>query len=231
MLSPSILSADFTDIRKDFSAMEEGKADFVHVDIMDGNYVPNISFGPGIVKQLKKLTDIPFDVHLMIENPENYIEEFVNAGADIITVHPGSTKHLNRTINLIKSFGVKAGLAINPAESLDALKYTIEDLDLVLIMSVNPGFGGQKFIKNSLDKIRELKKLINEKNPECKIEIDGGVKLDNARKIIDAGADILVAGSAVFGAENAADEIRKFKEMMEIWKDFLFQEGREQTVF
>ena len=231
MLSPSILSADFTDIRKDFSAMEEGKADFVHVDIMDGNYVPNISFGPGIVKQLKKLTDIPFDVHLMIENPENYIEEFVNAGADIITVHPGSTKHLNRTINLIKSFGVKAGLAINPAESLDALKYTIEDLDLVLIMSVNPGFGGQKFIKNSLDKIRELKKLINEKNPECKIEIDGGVKLDNAREIIDAGADILVAGSAVFGAENAADEIRKFKEMMEIWKDYLFQEGTEQTVF
>lgn len=215
MISPSILSADFTNIKEDFAKMNEGKADFVHVDIMDGNYVPNISFGPGIVKQLRHLTDIPFDVHLMIENPENYIDAFVDAGADIITIHPDATKHLNRTINLIKSHGIKAGLAINPGQSLESLKYTIEYLDLVLIMSVNPGFGGQSFIKNSLDKIKEAKELINAKNPECKIEVDGGVKLNNALEVINAGADILVAGSAVFGSEDAALEIRKFKELME----------------
>ncbi len=216
MISPSILSADFTNIKDDFLAMDEGKADFVHVDIMDGNYVPNISFGPGIVKQFKKLTDIPFDVHLMIENPENYIEDFVKAGADIITIHPGATKHLNRTINLIKSYGVDVGLAINPGESLDVLDYTIEDLNLVLIMSVNPGFGGQSFIESSLRKIEETKKIINERNPRCKIEVDGGIKLDNAKEVLDAGADILVAGSAIFSKECPKDEIIKFKELMRI---------------
>lgn len=216
MISPSILSADFTNIKDDFLAMDEGKADFVHVDIMDGNYVPNISFGPGIVKQFKKLTDIPFDVHLMIENPENYIEDFVKAGADIITIHPGATKHLNRTINLIKSYGVDVGLAINPGESLDVLDYTIEDLNLVLIMSVNPGFGGQSFIESSLRKIKEIKKIINERNPRCKIEVDGGIKLDNAKEVLDAGADILVAGSAIFSKECPKDEIIKFKELMRI---------------
>lgn len=216
MISPSILSADFTNIKDDFLAMDEGKADFVHVDIMDGNYVPNISFGPGIVKQFKKLTDIPFDVHLMIENPENYIEDFVKAGADIITIHPGATKHLNRTINLIKSYGVDVGLAINPGESVDVLDYTIEDLNLVLIMSVNPGFGGQSFIESSLRKIEETKKIINERNPRCKIEVDGGIKLDNAKEVLDAGADILVAGSAIFSKECPKDEIIKFKELMRI---------------
>lgn len=216
MISPSILSADFTNIKDDFLAMDEGKADFVHVDIMDGNYVPNISFGPGIVKQFKKLTDIPFDVHLMIENPENYIEDFVKAGADIITIHPGATKHLNRTINLIKSYGVDVGLAINPGKSLDVLDYTIEDLNLVLIMSVNPGFGGQSFIESSLRKIEETKKIINERNPRCKIEVDGGIKLDNAKEVLDAGADILVAGSAIFSKECPKDEIIKFKELMRI---------------
>ena len=214
MISPSILSADFTNIRKDFSAMNESKADFVHVDIMDGNYVPNISFGAGIVKQLKKLTDIPFDVHLMIENPENYIEDFVKAGADIITIHPETTKHLNRTINLIKSYGIDVGLAINPAQNIDILEYTIEDLNLVLIMSVNPGFGVQSFIENSIDKIKAVKELINRKNPGCKIEVDGGIKTDNAKEVLEAGADILVAGSAIFGKENPAQEIVKFKEMM-----------------
>lgn len=216
MISPSILSADFTNIKDDFLAMDEGKADFVHVDIMDGNYVPNISFGPGIVKQFKKLTDIPFDVHLMIENPENYIEDFVKVGADIITIHPGATKHLNRTINLIKSYGVDVGLAINPGESVDVLDYTIEDLNLVLIMSVNPGFGGQSFIESSLRKIEETKKIINERNPRCKIEVDGGIKLDNAKEVLDAGADILVAGSAIFSKECPKDEIIKFKELMRI---------------
>ena len=216
MISPSILSADFTNIKDDFLAMDEGKADFVHVDIMDGNYVPNISFGPGIVKQFKKLTDIPFDVHLMIENPENYIEDFVKVGADIITIHPGATKHLNRTINLIKSYGVDVGLAINPGESLEVLDYTIEDLNLVLIMSVNPGFGGQSFIESSLRKIEETKKIINEKNPRCKIEVDGGIKLNNAKEVLDAGADILVAGSAIFSKEHPNDEIIKFKELMRI---------------
>ena len=214
MISPSILSADFTNIRRDFLQMEEAKSDFVHVDIMDGNYVPNISFGPDIVKQLKTLTDIPFDVHLMIENPENYIEDFVKAGADIITIHPSTTKHLNRTISLIKSYGIDVGVAINPAENLDILQYVLEDINLVLIMSVNPGFGGQSFIESSLRKIKETREMILRINPRCKIEVDGGIKLDNAKKVLDAGADMLVAGSAVFKSNSPKGEIIKFKELM-----------------
>lgn len=212
MISPSILSCDFTNIREDFKAMNEACADFVHVDIMDGNYVPNISFGWDICSQFRKLTDIDFDVHLMINNPENYIENFVKAGANIITIHPDSTIHLNRTISLIKSYGVKCGIAINPAQSLDCLKYTIKDIDLVLLMSVNPGFGGQSFIPNTIDKIKEARKLIDAENPNCLLEVDGGVKLSNAEEIMKAGCDILVAGSAVFGSENPKETILKFKE-------------------
>lgn len=216
MISPSLLSADFTNLEKEIKILNEEKVDFLHLDIMDGNYVPNISYGPGIVKSLRDLTEIPFDTHLMIERPENFIEKFVEAGSDIITIHPSTTKHLDRTLSLIKSYGKKVGLALNPGDSLDVLDYNLEKLDLVLIMSVNPGFGGQKFIPSVLRKIREVKKLIRERNLKTLIEVDGGVKLDNAREILDAGADILVAGSAIFEKDKTRENIRAFKEIL--WK-------------
>lgn len=216
MISPSLLSADFTNLEKEIKILNEEKVDYIHLDIMDGNYVPNISYGPGIVKSLRELTEIPFDTHLMIERPENFIEKFVEAGSDIITIHPSTTKHLDRTLSLIKSYGKKVGLALNPGDSLDVLDYNLEKLDLVLIMSVNPGFGGQKFIPSVLRKIREVKKLIRERNLKTLIEVDGGVKLDNAREILDAGADILVAGSAIFEKDKTRENIRAFKEIL--WK-------------
>ncbi len=216
MLSPSILSADFTDIKKDFKIMEEGGCDFIHVDIMDGNYVPNISFGPSIVGQFRKLTEIPFDTHLMIERPENYVEEFAKAGSNILTIHPQTTKHLDRTLNLIKAHGMKCGVALNPSDDLSGLKYILKDLYLVLIMSVNPGFGGQSFIPSALKKIKDLRKIIDENSYETLIEVDGGVKLENAKEVLDAGADILVSGSGVFKGD-AAKNIKKFKELMK-WK-------------
>lgn len=216
MISPSLLSADFTNLEKEIKILNEEKVDYIHLDIMDGNYVPNISYGPGIVKSLRELTEIPFDTHLMIERPENFIDKFVEAGSDIITIHPSTTKHLDRTLSLIKSYGKKVGLALNPGDSLDVLDYNLEKLDLVLIMSVNPGFGGQKFIPSVLRKIREVKKLIRERNLKTLIEVDGGVKLDNAREILDAGADILVAGSAIFEKDKTRENIRAFKEIL--WK-------------
>ncbi|MGI5950096.1 ribulose-phosphate 3-epimerase [Peptoniphilus sp.] len=214
MISPSILSANFANLEKDFKIMDEEKVDYIHLDIMDGSYVPNISFGPGVVKHLRPLTDITFDTHLMINNPENYIEAFANSGSDIITIHSDATTHLNRIINLIKSYGLKAGLSLNPHESIDILDYTIEDLDLILVMSVNPGFGGQSFIESSYRKISEIRELIEKRNLDTLIEVDGGVKLDNAKKVLDAGADILVAGSAIFDSKNTRENIRKFKELL-----------------
>ena len=216
MISPSLLSADFTNLEKEIKILNEEKVDYIHLDIMDGNYVPNISYGPGIVKSLRELTEIPFDTHLMIERPENFIEKFVEAGSDIITIHPSTTKHLDRTLSLIKSYGKKVGLALNPGDSLDVLDYNLEKLDLVLIMSVNPGFGGQKFIPSVLRKIREVKKLIRERNLKTLIEVDGGVKLDNAREILDAGADILVSGSGIFEKDKTRENIRALKEIL--WK-------------
>ncbi|MDY3902807.1 ribulose-phosphate 3-epimerase [Peptoniphilus sp.] len=214
MISPSLLSADFTNLEKEFKIMNEEKVDFIHLDIMDGNYVPNISYGPGIVKSLRPLTEIPFDTHLMIERPENFIEEFVKAGSDIITIHPMTTKHLDRTLSLIKGYGKKAGLALNPGDSLDVLNYNLEKLDLVLIMSVNPGFGGQKFIPSALRKIKEVKQLIEKRNLKTLIEVDGGIKLDNAKKVLNAGADILVAGSAIFEKDKTRENIKAFKELL-----------------
>lgn len=216
MLSPSLLSADFTNLEKEFKIMNEEKVDFIHLDIMDGNYVPNISYGPGVVKKLRPLTDILFDTHLMIERPENFIEEFVKAGSDIITIHPSTTKHLDRTLSLIKSYGKKAGLALNPGDSLDILDYNIENIDLVLIMSVNPGFGGQKFIPSALRKISEVKKLIEKRNLKTLIEVDGGIKLGNAKDVLDAGADILVSGSGIFEKGRTRENIKAFKEIL--WK-------------
>mgnify|MGYP001558984498 FL=1 len=217
MISPSLLLADFTNLEKEFKILNEEKVDFIHLDIMDGNYVPNISYGPGIVKSLRPLTEIPFDTHLMIEKPENYIEEFVKSGSDIITIHPSTTKHLDRTLSIIRSFGKKTGLALNPGDSLGVLDYNLEKLDLVLVMSVNPGFGGQKFIPSSLRKIKEIKKIIEKRNLETLIEVDGGVKLDNAKEILDAGADILVAGSAIFEKDKTRGNIKSFKEIL--WKE------------
>lgn len=216
MLSPSLLSADFTNLEKEFKIMNEEKVDFIHLDIMDGNYVPNISYGPGVVKKLRPLTDILFDTHLMIESPENFIEDFVKAGSDIITIHPSTTKHLDRTLSLIKSYGKKAGLALNPGDSLDILDYNIENIDLVLIMSVNPGFGGQKFIPSALRKISEVKKLIEKRNLKTLIEVDGGIKLDNAKDVLDVGADILVSGSGIFEKGRTRENIKAFKEIL--WK-------------
>ena len=216
MISPSLLSADFTNLEKEIKILNEEKVDFLHLDIMDGNYVPNISYGPGIVKSLRELTEIPFDTHLMIERPENFIEKFVEAGSDIITIHPSTTKHLDRTLSLIKSYGKKVGLAINPGDSLDVLDYNLEKLDLVLIMSVNPGFGGQKFIPSALKKIKEVKKLIQERNLSTLIEVDGGVKLNNAKDILEAGADILVSGSGIFEKGKTRENIKAFKEIL--WK-------------
>ncbi|MDU1663482.1 MAG: ribulose-phosphate 3-epimerase [Peptoniphilus harei] len=214
MLSPSLLSADFTNLEKEFKIMNEEKVDFIHLDIMDGNYVPNISYGPGVVKKLRPLTDILFDTHLMIERPENFIEDFVEAGSDIITIHPSTTKHLDRTLSLIKSYGKKAGLALNPGDSLDILDYNIENIDLVLIMSVNPGFGGQKFIPSALRKISEVKKLIEKRNLKTLIEVDGGIKLGNAKDVLDAGADILVSGSGIFEKGRTRENIMAFKEIL-----------------
>jgi ribulose-phosphate 3-epimerase len=208
-VAPSILSADFSRLGEEIRAVESAGADIIHVDVMDGHFVPNITIGPMIVKAAREVTKLPLDVHLMITNPELYIADFAKAGADYITVHVEIAFHLNRLVQSIKEYrGIKAAVSLNPATPLSSLDYILEDLDMVLIMSVNPGFGGQAFIPSALDKIRTLRKLIDERGLKTKIEVDGGVKPDNAAEIIKAGADILVAGSAIFGTKDYASAIR-----------------------
>ncbi len=212
-LAPSILSADFANLLEDVKKIEAGGADYIHVDVMDGHFVPNISFGAPVMKCLNGKTMVPYDVHLMIENPDNYIADFVTPQTEYITVHQEACRHLHRTIQNIKAQGIKAGVSINPATPVNTLSCILEDVDLVLIMSVNPGFGGQKFISQSVSKIRELAKIKKERGLSFAIEIDGGVTLDNAKMLAEAGVEIAVAGSAVFKAANVKDTVRKFKNL------------------
>jgi len=210
-IAPSILSADFSKLGEDIQRIDKGGADFIHIDVMDGSFVPNISFGVPVIKSIRNKTDKIFDVHLMINNPSNYIDDFIIAGADIITVHYEADKHIDRTINYIKSKGIKAAISINPGTPTSVLKNLIPNLDMVLIMSVNPGFGGQKFIPYCLDKIREIKELSNKLNPSLLIEVDGGVDKTNVKEIIEAGANVIVAGSAVFNGGEISDNIKALR--------------------
>lgn len=197
-IAPSILAADFSQLGKEIEMVNASNADFLHVDVMDGRFVPNISFGQEIVATMGKISTKPMDVHLMILEPEKYAEDFKKAGASILTVHAEATIHLHRTVQYIKSLGMKAGVALNPATNVHTISDVLEDIDLVCLMSVNPGFGGQKFIYRTLDKIRSLRAMIEERNLDIMIEIDGGVGLHNAEEILKAGANVLVAGNAVF---------------------------------
>lgn len=211
-ISPSILSADFSRLGEDVQAVDRAGADYIHIDVMDGHFVPNITIGPLVVEALRKVTAKPLDVHLMIENPDLYIADFARAGADIITVHQEAVPHLHRTVQLIKSLGKKAGVSLNPATPVETLDVILDELDLVLIMSVNPGFGGQSFIPSALDKIRALRQRITERGLSTELEVDGGVKIDNIREVVAAGADVLVAGSAVFNTENYAATMTALRE-------------------
>ena len=211
-IAPSILSADFSKLGEQVEAISRAGADYVHVDVMDGHFVPNISFGSAVMKSLNRLETAPYDVHLMIENPDAYIADFVTEKTEFIVVHQEACRHLHRTVQNIKSHGIKAGVALNPATPVSTLECILDDLDLVLVMSVNPGFGGQKFIPGALEKIKELDRLRKEKDYNYVIEIDGGISLDNIKTVSDAGCDIFVAGSAVFKAENLEKRICEFKE-------------------
>lgn len=213
LIAPSLLSADFLHLEADCNMLNESLADWFHLDVMDGRFVPNISFGMPVIKQIRKATTKFFDVHLMIVEPEKYAEEFKEAGANSLTVHLEACPHLHRNIQQIKSLGMKAGVAINPSTPVLLLEDVIADIDLVCLMSVNPGFGAQSFIPHSIQKIKELKALINSKGSSAKIEVDGGVSLKNAAEIILAGADVLVAGNAVFGSANPKETIKKLKEL------------------
>lgn len=210
-LAPSILSADFSHLAEDVKKIEEGGADYIHVDVMDGHFVPNISFGAPVMKCLNDKTDLPYDVHLMIKNPDKYIEDFVTDKTEFITVHQEACIHLHRTVENIKSKGVKAGVSINPATPVSTLECILPDVDLVLIMSVNPGFGGQKFIPGSLEKVRELAEIKKRKNLDFAIEIDGGITLENVKEVVNAGVEVVVAGSAVFKTEDVVERVREFK--------------------
>lgn len=210
-VAPSILSADFSNLRDPIAQIEEGGADMVHLDIMDGHFVPNITFGAPVIKKLRKTTELIFDVHLMIDKPERYIEDFAKAGADIITVHQESSIHLHRTIQQIKKCGVKAAVALNPSTPLNEIEYVLDELDMVLIMTVNPGFGGQSFIRGMEAKIKKLKQMIDEKGLDIDIQVDGGVKLDNLKEVVSWGANVIVAGSAIFGSEDVVQATRDFK--------------------
>ena len=211
-IAPSILSADFSKLGEDIQLVENGGADIIHYDVMDGHFVPNMTIGPLVLKDIRNVTKLPIDVHLMIENPDEYIPAFASAGADMISVHQETCRHLHRTIQLIKEQGCKAGVVLNPHTPLNTLDEILPDLDFVLIMSVNPGFGGQKLIPETLSKISRLKEILStRKLDHVQVEIDGGVKIDNIKEVIDAGADIIVSGSGIYGVDDPQDMIQRMK--------------------
>jgi ribulose-phosphate 3-epimerase len=211
LISPSLLSANFCNLENDIKMLNDSQADWLHVDVMDGVFVPNISFGQPVIKHIKKIAQKPLDVHLMIVEPDKFFEDYKNCGADIITVHYEACTHLHRSLSKIRQLGMKAGVVLNPHTPICVLEDIIDMCDLVLLMSVNPGFGGQSFIENTYNKIKTLKQLIERKNPNCLIEIDGGVNTSNYKKLIEAGADVLVAGNAVFASENPIETIKELK--------------------
>ena len=213
LIAPSVLAADFSNLQRDIEMINESEADWFHIDIMDGVFVPNISFGMPVLRDIKKHAKKTLDVHLMIVNPDQYIETFSKLGADILTVHYEACTHMHRTIQAIKATGMKAGIALNPHSSVNQLKDVIKDIDLVCLMSVNPGFGGQSFIENTYNKVKELKELIQSTGSDCQIEIDGGVTNENAEKLVHAGANILVAGSYVFKSSNPTETISKLSKL------------------
>lgn len=215
ILSPSILSADFAKLGADVKEVADAGAQWLHIDVMDGTFVPNISFGFPVIKSIRDLTDIVFDVHLMIEEPGRYVDEFVKSGADLITLHAESTKHLHRAIQQVKAHGCKVGVSLNPATPLSALDHVLEEIDMVLIMTVNPGYGGQSYIQGMNQKIRDLRKIITEKGLNVDIQVDGGVKADNIQAIKECGANVFVAGSAVFNGDITAN----VKELLKLMED------------
>ncbi|MBS3757683.1 MAG: ribulose-phosphate 3-epimerase [Desulfobacterales bacterium] len=214
LIAPSILSADFGRLAEEIRSVEAGGADWIHIDVMDGHFVPNITLGPMIVEAVNRVSSLPLDVHLMIENPDKYIPDFIKAGADLVSVHAETCPHLNRTIDMILTAGCRAGAVLNPATPLESLDWTLEYLDLVLLMGVNPGFGGQSFIPNTLEKIRRLKAMIAGGDRSVLIEVDGGVNSTTLKAIAEAGADVFVAGSAIFGTDDYTETIRGFKELL-----------------
>ena len=214
LVAPSILSADFSRLGEEVKAVEAAGADWIHVDVMDGHFVPNITIGPLVVEAVSRVTQLPLDVHLMIEDPDQYLDDFAKAGSRYLTVHPEACYHVHRTIQAIKDLGVKAGVALNPATPISAVEWILTDVDLILVMSVNPGFGGQAFIPQSLEKIRNLRSLADSKNPKVLIAVDGGVNKETIRSVSEAGADAFVAGSAIFGSSDYRDAIGEFRSLI-----------------
>ena len=213
IVAPSILSADFGNLANDISMLNSSKADWVHIDVMDGHYVPNISFGMPIIDSINAISNKPLDIHLMISKPERYIENFLKYNTKVLTIHLEASRHLHRTIQEIKSKGVMAGVAINPHTDVNHLSEIINDIDIVCVMSVNPGFSGQNFIENSYNKVKKLKKIILEKKSKCKIQVDGGVNIINAKKLVEFGADVLVAGNFIFKSDNPHKNINSLKKI------------------
>lgn len=211
-IAPSILASDFSKLGEEIGKVEKAGADLIHIDVMDGHFVPNITFGPPVVKALRKTTGLVFDVHLMIENPDQYIDSFADAGADIISVHVESCYHLNRTVQKIRQAGKKAAVALNPATSISTADWILGDVDMVLLMTVNPGFGGQSYIESMTEKIRSLRKIINDKGYNIDIEVDGGIDLTNIYRVTEAGANVIVAGSTIYKAEDTVQIIRELRE-------------------